>query len=253
MTLAQVCVGCVVVCFDGMARLLVLTLVSLGSTLVCASAAKVQGACDAAGRGGDASCPAFWDHTYSLHGEHGRDTYEWYGLGFSDLHRIIAEFVPTSSEVLVARSGDSELSADFVKAGWKVVSIDFSMEVVQKMSRRHADLDFRHMDARRMTFEDDAFDAIFDKGLSDCMSAEVLPGYVEELARVLRPSGVLLIVSIRDLSAADLGLDWKCQGRHLRGPEFLSTSETKPAMPDPSGIQTEYHLLACAKTHAAHD
>lgn len=199
---------------------------------------------------GSADNPVFWDRTYRRQSQNGRDSYEWYGLGFQQLRVPLEGVLPRDAGVLVVGSGDSTLSADLAAEGWRVTSLDFSAEVTSYMRRMHPGLDFVTQDARNMSFEDGRFGAIVDKGLSDCIgSASKRRSYFAELRRVLRtPGGALAVVAQRPLEARrDLGPGWRCEPRReLYGPLFVEDSPDEPPKPQPGTEgQIPYYLLVC--------
>lgn len=199
--------------------------------------------------GADSS--SYWDHTYSLHGTHGRASYEWYGLGYHELKDAFAKHLPVpAGELLVAGAGDSQLSSDLAHAGHSITSIDFSEEIVGRMQAAYPKLRFMTMDARNMSFAAGTFWAVIDKGLSDCFgSAEQLRKYYQEVHRVLRkPGGVLFVISMKLIGLeGELDLDWDCEPRTpLLGPLFVDTSEFSPAVPQPGTEGTiPYYLTVC--------
>lgn len=201
---------------------------------------------------GSADSPSFWDRTYRVQGAHGRSSYEWYGLGFKEIQPILDQVFPPvgSGDILVVGSGDSDISAELDQVGWNVTSIDFSETVTQHMQRRYPLLRFITMDARNMSFEDDHFVGIFDKGLSDCIpTAEEKQRYFKELYRVLHAEdGHMVVISQKLLSVPDdLGQDWSCKPvQELLGPLFFETTPLQPPKPEPgTERQISYYLLDC--------
>eukprot|EP00927_Polykrikos_kofoidii_P007222 TRINITY_DN12945_c0_g1_i1.p1 TRINITY_DN12945_c0_g1~~TRINITY_DN12945_c0_g1_i1.p1 ORF type:complete len:266 (+),score=28.56 TRINITY_DN12945_c0_g1_i1:69-800(+) len=196
----------------------------------------------------NADDPAFWDKIYRVHGFRGRTTYEWYGIGYNEMNRLLARVAPNASATLVVGAGDSELSASLKNSGRQVTSIDFSEEVVNRMQARHPDMRFFTMDVRNMSFDASEFNVVIDKGLADCLaSEESLQQYFEEVRRVLvRPGGAFAIVSMR-LGSSVFGPGWECERRQvLLGPQFREISEFEPAQPDFGTEGTiPYYLSVC--------
>eukprot|EP00425_Heterocapsa_triquetra_P033970 CAMPEP_0195122686 /NCGR_PEP_ID=MMETSP0448-20130528/126988_1 /TAXON_ID=66468 /ORGANISM="Heterocapsa triquestra, Strain CCMP 448" /LENGTH=115 /DNA_ID=CAMNT_0040160189 /DNA_START=1 /DNA_END=345 /DNA_ORIENTATION=- len=81
--------------------------------------------------------------------------------------------------------------------------MDISAVVIEQMSKRHAALGqrFLQMDLTQMTFADNSFDVVFDKGTLDALysgnQTAVVLG-VEEIYRVLRPNGTLFSITMAD-------------------------------------------------------
>lgn len=197
----------------------------------------------------EADDPIFWDRTYRVHGEHGRQSYEWYGLGFGKLQEHLSELLPPKGgRVLVVGAGDSELSSALAALHYEVTSIDFSEEVTKRMRAHHPQLEFLTMDARDMSFPDQHFQAVIDKGLSDCLgSGKDLRAYFQEVGRVL--DGMLIVISMRKLSPKLFKRGWRClPRRELMGPQFEEVSEFKPAQRIKGSDGTiPYYLASCRK------
>ncbi|OLQ08282.1 Methyltransferase-like protein 13 [Symbiodinium microadriaticum] len=225
--------------------------------------------------------PDYWNQVYKVQSLHGRSLYEWYGLGYQQLHSSLMELLEplpahsTTARLLVLGSGDSALSAelasDQVFENVEVISIDFSAEVTERMRRRFPDLTFLTMDARNMSdFDDGSFVAAIDKGLSDCLGTVASRRqYFQEVRRVLVQTGRLLVVSQRRLwagqdllsdddedepdtfrelhsEAHDLGPGWSCKEQEMYGPLFMESDEKQPPFPQPGTEGTiPYFLLAC--------
>ncbi|CAE7888434.1 eef1aknmt [Symbiodinium necroappetens] len=225
--------------------------------------------------------PDYWNQVYKVQSLHGRSLYEWYGLGYQQLHSSLMELLEplpahsTTARLLVLGSGDSALSAelasDQVFENVEVISIDFSAEVTERMRRRFPDLTFLTMDARNMSdFDDGSFVAAIDKGLSDCLGTVASRRqYFQEVRRVLVQAGRLLVVSQRRLwagqdllsdddedepdtfrelhsEAHDLGPGWSCKEQEMYGPLFMESDEKQPPFPQPGTEGTiPYFLLAC--------
>lgn len=130
--------------------------------------------------------------------------FDWYAT-WQELGLVFREFCPASSEpeVLVVGCGNSALSSEMCKAGYKrIVNIDIAAPAVEKMAQEFVDLamEWRVMDATRMDFAADRFDLAVDKGTLDAMmhggsAGEVAEAMVAEVWRTLRPGGLFLLVT----------------------------------------------------------
>ncbi|CAE7773210.1 eef1aknmt [Symbiodinium pilosum] len=228
--------------------------------------------------------PEYWNRVYNVQGQHGRSLFEWYGLGYQQLRSSVLELLaatpsaPSESRLLVLGSGDSALSAELAsdealqKKSWQVTSIDFSAEVTERMRQRFPGLTFLTMDARNMSdFDDGHFAAAVDKGLSDCLgTVTARQEYFQEVRRVLRSGGQLLVVSQRrlwagqdsvsdgleaedaadlrepHLEAHDLGPGWSCKEKEMYGPLFMESDPKQPPFPQPGTEGTiPYFVLTC--------
>eukprot|EP00434_Breviolum_minutum_P014113 symbB.v1.2.012444.t1/scaffold860.1/size157271/13 len=206
--------------------------------------------------------PNFWNQVYKLQTE--RDIYEWYGLSYDRLRPYFVDALVDAlvysthsmpSKLLVVGSGDSALSAELASEAlleeWKIVSIDFSSEVTDRMRLRFPELTFLTMDARKLDFLDASYGAIVDKGLSDCIgSLTARQQYFQELRRVR------LVVSQRRLQTeqdqndeedeSDLGPHWICRREELLGALFVENDPRRPPFPQPGTDHTiPYFLLIC--------
>jgi ubiquinone/menaquinone biosynthesis C-methylase UbiE len=144
----------------------------------------------------DFSTQDYWDEKYSE-----RDTlYDWLE-DYTELRSYITSHLNPNSHVLVPGCGNSGMSAAMHSDGFThLMNIDFSPIVIDQMSRRYPELQWRVMDIKCLEFESDSFDAILDKGTIDALTCG---GDVEsnvfqalsEYTRVLKPGGLALVIS----------------------------------------------------------
>ncbi|CAE7835707.1 unnamed protein product [Symbiodinium sp. CCMP2592] len=234
--------------------------------------------------------PDYWNQVYKVQSLHGRSLYEWYGLGYQQLHSSLMELLEplpahsaSTARLLVLGSGDSALSAELAsdkvleKQNFEVISIDFSAEVTERMRRRFPDLTFLTMDARNMSdFGGGSFVAAVDKGLSDCLGTVASRRqYFQEVRRVLVSTGRLLVVSQRRLwagqdllsdddedeldtfrerhsEAHDLGPGWSCKEQEMYGPLFMESDEKQPPFPQPGWLAAFLRPTAAAEMSKSH-
>lgn len=156
-----------------------------------------------------------------------------------DLHRLwetsyrhgaIADQIGAMNELLIRKSGLSkganvlevgcgtgENTRLLIEAGFDVVAIDFSPYAVQKNNERNGDgATIQLGDVTALEFPDDAFDGVFCSGL--LMHVPALDRAVQEIARVIRPGGVLLLSDVHD-AAWQVPVErllWKLLGRTHR-------------------------------------
>lgn len=85
-----------------------------------------------------------------------------------------------------------------------ISNIDISYTVVKQMQELYKDkypsMSFKHMDVRQLTYEDNSFDAVIDKGTFDSIlcgdgSGPSADQMLSEIHRVLSPNGVYICVS----------------------------------------------------------
>jgi len=163
--------------------------------------------------------PFYWDKFFKTELE----AYEFVAA-YSDLQVIIEDVTRglRKSRILHVGCGNSELPEEMYDDGYhNIANIDTSEIVISQMRQRNAkraDMTWSVMDALHMTYEDDSFDVIIDKGIVDTFECNdnadlIISTYLKEVVRVLRPGGIFLCISFNDLSkrfeTPDLNLKWR--------------------------------------------
>lgn len=143
---------------------------------------------------------AYWERRF----QETDGIFDWYAT-FQELEPLFQEHCPPTQdpEVLMVGCGNSGLSADMHKAGYRrIVNIDIAAAAVEKMKQRCHDLglEWLVMDATALEFEAGRFDLAVDKGTADAMLHSPCAGgtaeaMVAEVWRILRPGGLFLLVS----------------------------------------------------------
>lgn len=109
--------------------------------------------------------------------------------------------------ILIPGCGNSSLSADLYDVGYQnITNIDVSEVVIKQMKATNAHRDnmkFIYMNAMAMTFEDEQFNVILDKGTLDALMPDDEDGtkldidkYFSEIKRVLKLGGRFVCVSL---------------------------------------------------------
>lgn len=89
--------------------------------------------------------------------------------------------------------------------GYTLTNIDISEVVINQMKKTYRDrgCNWLHMDATSMTFENDSFSVVLDKGTLDAMMSEesdslneMIQKYFSEIQRVLKPMGRYVCISL---------------------------------------------------------
>lgn len=137
----------------------------------------------------------------------GTKAFEWYGE-YLNLIVQIHKYVKFQDKILMVGCGNSRLSMDMYDSGFKnITNIDISPVAIKKMiemnGKDRSDMKFIQMDATAMSFEDDSFSVVFDKGTLDALmtdnSEEVrqtVEKYFKEILRTLRNGGRYICISL---------------------------------------------------------
>jgi len=106
-----------------------------------------------------------------------------------------------------------------------ITSIDFSETAIALMTKRANDLKLKdllylEMDARKLSFPDQSFDAVIDKGTIDAMmcgknNIENVEQTYDEISRVLKPGGVFMLITYGRPSSRIDQLD-QCERFHWK-------------------------------------
>ncbi|KAJ5074077.1 methyltransferase [Anaeramoeba ignava] len=147
----------------------------------------------------DFGSPSFWEDKYKK----SNYIYEWY-MDLNFFFPKIENFVSSESVILNVGCGNSSLCQQLLDKGVKkITNIDVSQEILDKLQSSINEKDsvqFIKMNAKKMQFEDDTFDLIFDKGLIDSILCsknfkKKVYKYLKEIKRVLKPNGYFFILS----------------------------------------------------------
>jgi len=143
----------------------------------------------------------YWESRYS---KSKQEHYDWYGTWNSQSKiRIKPHVLPWMPaevhSILNVGCGNSRLAEELANDGYTdIVSVDIAQSAIDKMTDKFkgvSALRFQQMDATKMTFKDNSFDVVFDKGTLDAMytgAAHLVKLAVPEVFRVLRPGGVFV-------------------------------------------------------------
>lgn len=167
---------------------------------------------------------AYWDESYreSLVDN---STYEWY-CGWEDLAPFFIELVPLdpSPSVLVPGVGNDACIRDMFDAEYQNLTMfDYAPEGVECVKRMFGDErlqqveDLRVADARDLPYDDACYDAVLEKGTLDRIylsggkdkdtARKHLGMAVDELARVIKPDGIVFCVTAACVDAVQQAFD----------------------------------------------
>ena len=150
----------------------------------------------------DYSSPEYWDDRYTTEPE---ASYDWL-ISYSQLRPIIIPRLHDNydAEILVVGCGNSSLSEDLYKDGYKnITNIDFSSTVIAQMGdkyKMYEEMDFSVMDACNLQYPQGCFSVVIDKGTLDCVlcgeqSFQRANAMLQGVYRALQPGGVYILVS----------------------------------------------------------
>ncbi|KAK8797588.1 hypothetical protein WA158_005934 [Blastocystis sp. Blastoise] len=136
----------------------------------------------------------YWDDRYLKD----TDEFEWY-QGYDSLKSILSQYVKRDDHILIVGCGNSNITGDMYKDGYKyITNIDISSVCIQQMKTKYAstpEIQWDVMDVCHMTYSDESFDFIFDKGTMDAIlcsdnDQEACSSALKEILRVLKPNGI---------------------------------------------------------------
>ena len=122
-----------------------------------------------------------------------------------------------SARILIVGCGNSKLTCEMYKDGYKnLVNIDISDEVVKKMREWHekegVQCEWLEMDACNMSFEDESFDVVVDKGTMDavlCGEAYDIPNkMLQEMYRVVKKDCCVMLVTHGNVANRKFLFEW---------------------------------------------
>jgi SAM-dependent methyltransferase len=102
-------------------------------------------------------------------------------------------WLPPCGCVLDVGCGLGSEAGYLASAGWQATGVDVSEEAVAQAAARHADAAFLRADGRQLPFHPHCFDAAVDRGCFHYLPPGDRLRYANELSRVLRPGGKLLL------------------------------------------------------------
>lgn len=136
----------------------------------------------------------------------GNKAFEWYGE-YLELCGQLNKYIKTKDSILITGCGNSSLSADLYDVGYvNITNVDVSEVVIKQMknvNKARTNMKFMCMDATRMSFEDEAFNVVLDKGTLDALMPDateetnaIIDKYFSEIKRVLKLGGRFVCISL---------------------------------------------------------
>ena len=137
----------------------------------------------------------FWDERFSQ--ESGN--FDWYA-DWEQLKPKLISYLTPSSLILNVGCGNSKLAYQMWKDNFKnIINIDISGIVISKMKEQYPNLNYIEMDATKMTFPNNKFDFVIDKGTLDAIMCGGDPNppfdLINEMYRVTKFNGYCCFVT----------------------------------------------------------
>ncbi|OHT10353.1 Phosphoethanolamine N-methyltransferase-related protein [Tritrichomonas foetus] len=166
----------------------------------------------------DYGASSYWEERYIIC----PTPFDWY-VTWDQIEYIIGSLFNGEELALNIGCGNSCMSEDMQKKLFKVVvSIDISPSVIYQMKEMHKnnhDLIWYTMDCSKMSFEDEMFDAVFDKGTFDALlcgpnAITIVYETMKEIYRELKGGGVFIEITYgepknRLTFFKNLDIEWK--------------------------------------------
>jgi len=103
------------------------------------------------------------------------------------------KLIPSRGTVLdvgCAAGRDTRILKD---AGFDVIGIDLSVELLKIAKEQNPDIEFIFSDMRRMTFDDSLFDGIWARAVLHHLEKSEMASTIKEFGRILKPGGILSV------------------------------------------------------------
>ena len=194
---------------------------------------------------------SYWDERYTKDPE----PFDWYQR-YSGIQELVQKYVKKDDAVMMAGCGNSRLSEDMFEDGFANISnVDISRVVIDQMGDKYKDkpaLTFQQMNVCSLEFPDESFDAVIVKGTMDAIlcgegSTANVAKMCMEVSRVLKPSGVLFVVSYgvpdnRMQYLENEDYSWTVTTHTVPKPTVSAT-----AVPDTKDANSVHYIYVCAK------
>ncbi|KAF2074051.1 hypothetical protein CYY_004620, partial [Polysphondylium violaceum] len=142
----------------------------------------------------------YWNDRY-IKEKDTRIHFDWYH-GYSTLKNFLSKFVQKSDSILNIGCGNSKIGEDMNDDSFtNIFNIDYSepcIEIMKERTKHRVGCEYLTMDGRDMTFEDNSFHAVLDKGTLDaisCFGVEDAKQMCLEVSRILKPGGFFIVLS----------------------------------------------------------
>ena len=123
-------------------------------------------------------------------------TYLWWHLSRPSPELVAAlcdGWLPGRGRGLDVGCGLATEAAHLASSGWRVAGVDLSRTALRRAAAEHGDVGFARADVRALPFAPGCLDAAVDRGCFHYLGPPDRLRYRDELRRVLRPGGKLLL------------------------------------------------------------
>jgi SAM-dependent methyltransferase len=123
-------------------------------------------------------------------------TYRWWHLSRPSPELVSAledGWLPGSGRAVDVGCGLGSEARYLASAGWQVVGVDLSEVAVARAAAENDGAAFLRADVRQLPFGRHSVDAALDRGCFHYLAGDDRQRYADELGRVLRPGGKLLL------------------------------------------------------------
>lgn len=143
---------------------------------------------------------SYWDNRYKSSNEN----FDWY-FDWWRVSPLLEKYTNgKKNSALVLGCGNSTMSRDMIKDGFQMVyNIDISSVVIEQMSQLYKDepkLIWEKMNCAKLSYKDNSFDLIFDKGTLDAIIChpndfQRMEDTLKEVHRTLKPGGRFISIT----------------------------------------------------------
>jgi spermidine synthase len=160
----------------------------------------------------------YWDNFFK---KRGNQAFDWYGeypevLHISTRQAIdnlspfsifqlcdqLHKYIKAKDDTLMVGCGNSALSETLHDVGYtSLTNIDISSQAIKQMAQKRPEMKWMCMDATAMTFGDETFSVVLDKGTLDALlpdetALETAKKYFDEINRVLKTAGRYICITL---------------------------------------------------------
>lgn len=131
---------------------------------------------------------------------------------------VIKKYMPPGSFVLDVGCGAGRTTDFIYKNKCKVIGIDLAEPLIKRARELYPEIDFEVMDAAKLKFSDNTFDAVFFSfnGMDNFSSLEERHRALMEMMRVVKPGGFLIYSSHNSLAIPRTKVGWRILLKNIK-------------------------------------